>query len=184
MRARLGILLSGSGSTYENLHQWISDGRLKADIAVVIASRPGLGGCARAERLGHSLVIASQPQAVAQALAAHGATWVIMCGWLKYFDPPPAFAGRTLNVHPSLLPRFGGKGMYGHHVHAAVLESGERVSGCTVHLVSGGYDTGPILGQRQVPVLVGDTVETLAQRVQAAERELYPRLIAARLAAG
>jgi phosphoribosylglycinamide formyltransferase-1 len=178
MTARLGILLSGSGSTYENLHDHIRAGDLPAEICVVVASKAGLGGIARAERLGHPVVVAARPEAVTAALRAHAAEWVAMCGWLKFWDPPADFVGKTLNVHPSLLPRHGGPGMYGCKVHAAVLAAGDAESGCTVHLVSGAYDSGPILGQQRVPVEPGDTPESLQARVQAAERELFPRMLA------
>jgi phosphoribosylglycinamide formyltransferase-1 len=172
----LGVLLSGSGSTYENLAQ------AGFPVAVVVASRTDCGGVERARRLGHPLVVASDPEAVTAALLAHGADWVAMCGWLKYYDPPAAFAGRVVNIHPSLLPAFGGQGMYGMRVHRAVIAHGCRVSGCTAHLVAGGYDTGPILAQQAVPVEPADTAEVLAARVQAAERDLYPRVLAALLA--
>jgi phosphoribosylglycinamide formyltransferase-1 len=180
MTQRLGILLSGSGTTYQNLADRIADGSLPATIAVVVASRPDAYGIERARKLGHPCVVAKDPTA---ALRAHGAQWVAMCGWMRFWDPPGEFAGRTVNVHPSLLPAFGGKGMYGHHVHEAVLAHGCKVSGCTVHVVRGGYDTGPIIDQLAVRVEDGDTPDTLAARVQAAERELYPRALARLVAA-
>ena len=121
---------------------------------------------------------------VTAALRAHGAQWVAMCGWMRYWDPVDEFRGRTVNIHPSLLPAFGGKGMYGHHVHQAVLAHGCKVTGCTVHVVAGGYDSGAILEQVAVRVEVGDDVERLAARVQAAERELYPQVLAALIASG
>jgi phosphoribosylglycinamide formyltransferase-1 len=178
MPARLGILLSGSGSTYANLVAAIADGRLPAEIAVVIGSRADAGGLERARAHGHPAVVAAAPEAVTAALRAHRAEWVAMCGWMRFYDPPPEFHGRVLNIHPSLLPGFGGKGMYGIHVHRAVLAAGAPCSGCTVHLVSGAYDSGAILGQRRVPVLPGDTPEALQERVQAAERALYPEVLA------
>ncbi len=178
--ARLGILLSGSGTTYANLVAHIRAGSLPAEIAVVIGSKAGILGLARAAEFGHPHLVASQPEAVTAALRQHGARWVAACGWLKYWDPPADFAGRAFNIHPSLLPRFGGKGMYGHHVHEAVLAAGERESGCTVHVMAGDYDSGPILAQARVPVLPGDTPATLAERVQAAERDLFPRILAQR----
>ena len=104
---------------------------------------------------------------------------VLMAGFMRYWRLPPRWQGRVLNIHPALLPRFGGRGMYGGHVHAAVLAAGERESGCTVHLVDLEYDHGPIVAQRRVPVLPGDTPDTLADRVQAAERELYPEVVQA-----
>ena len=175
---RLGILLSGSGSTYANLVDAIAEGRLAAAIAVVISSRADAYGLVRAERFGHPRVVAATPDAVTEALTAHGVEWVVMCGWLRFWDPPPPFVGRTINIHPSLLPRHGGRGMYGTHVHAAVLASGDHESGCTVHQVAGAYDSGTVIAQRRVPVLPGDTAESLQQRVQAAERDLYPRVLA------
>ncbi len=178
MPARLGILLSGSGTTYANLVEAIARGDLPASIAVVVSSRPDALGLQRARGYGHPTVVAAQADAVTAALLAHGAEWVAMCGWLRFWNPPPPFAGRTVNIHPSLLPRFGGKGMYGRHVHEAVLAAGETRSGCTVHQVMGDFDSGPILARSEVPVFPGDTPDTLAERVQAAERELYPRVIA------
>jgi phosphoribosylglycinamide formyltransferase-1 len=178
MPARLGILLSGSGSTYTNLAEAIAGGRLPAEIAVVVASTAAAGGVAKARALDHPVVVASDPAAVTAALLEHGCGWVAMCGWLKFYDPPPALRGRVVNIHPSLLPAFGGRGMYGLHVHRAVLAAGVAESGCTVHLVTGDYDSGPHLAQERVPVLAGDTPETLQARVQAAERRLYPRVLA------
>ncbi len=184
MTARLGILISGGGSTYANLARAIAAGDLPAGIAVVVASRADAVGCAIARDLGHPLVIAADPAAVTAALTAHRVGWVAMCGWLKYWDPPPPFAGRTVNIHPSLLPAFGGPGLYGDRVHAAVIAARASESGCTVHLVAGGYDSGPIVAQSRVPVTPDDTVATLRERVQAAERDLYPRALADLIAAG
>lgn len=178
----LGILLSGSGSTYANLAEACAQGRIPARIAVVIASKSDCGGIDRARAHGHAVVVADQPEAVTAALLAHETQWVAMCGWLRYWDPPAPFAGRTVNIHPSLLPSFGGKGMYGAKVHAAVLAHGCTVSGCTAHLVAGGYDTGPILAQTVVPVLIDDDGARLAARVQGAERALYPEVLAALIA--
>lgn len=182
MRARLAILLSGSGTTYANLAEACADGRLAADIAVVIGSKPGLGGLAKAASYGHKTVVASAAADVTAALRLHGAQWVAMCGWLKFWDPPADFAGKAINIHPSLLPAFGGQGMYGRHVHEAVIAHGVKVTGCTAHLVSGGYDGGPILAQTTVPVAPDDTPDTLQARVQLAERDLYPRVLADLLA--
>jgi phosphoribosylglycinamide formyltransferase 1 len=175
--ARLGILLSGAGTTYANLARAIAEGSLHAEIAVVVASRPGVGGLRLAADHGHPAVVAKTPDEVTAALRSHGAEWVAMCGWLKHWDPPAEFAGRTVNIHPSLLPAFGGKGMYGIAVHEAVLASGTPVTGCTVHLVTADYDSGPILAQHAVPVLPGDDAQRVQERVQACERELYPRVI-------
>jgi phosphoribosylglycinamide formyltransferase-1 len=102
---------------------------------------------------------------------------VVMAGFIKYLPIPTDFENRVLNIHPALIPAFCGKGLYGHHVHQAVLRSGVRVTGCTVHLVDNQYDHGPIILQKTVPVLEGDTPETLAARVFEAEREAYPEAI-------
>jgi phosphoribosylglycinamide formyltransferase-1 len=181
MPARLGILLSGSGSTYANLVAAIGRGELPAEIAVVVSSRAEAGGVERARANGHPVVIAAEPAAVTAALRAHRAEWVAMCGWMRFYDPPAELRGRVFNVHPSLLPAFGGRGMYGIHVHRAVLAGGVAETGCTVHLVAGDYDSGPHLAQARVPVLADDTPESLQTRVQAAERALYPRALAAHL---
>ncbi len=109
---------------------------------------------------------------------------ICLAGFLQLLTIPDDFAGRVLNIHPALLPKFGGHGMYGHHVHEAVLAAGEKVSGCTVHIATNEYDRGPILVQKQVPVLSDDTPDSLAARVFEAECEAYPeaiRMMAARL---
>lgn len=178
MHQTIGILLSGSGTTYENLHHHIEAGVLPARIAVVISSRIDVAGVDRARRFGHPLVIAKDPEQVTEALRSHGAQWVVMCGWLRFWDPPAPWQGKTVNIHPALLPAYGGKGMHGAHVHRAVLAAGETRSGCTVHQVDGAYDSGPIIAQQEVPVHADDTPATLATRVQAAERDLYPRVLA------
>jgi phosphoribosylglycinamide formyltransferase-1 len=172
-------MLSGSGSTYANLVEAITSGVLPADIVVVVASRADAGGVQRAEAFGHPVVVANSEEAVTSALLAHRCDIVAMCGWMRYYDPPVRLKGCVINIHPSLLPAFGGKGMYGNHVHRAVLAAGVNESGCTVHVVSGDYDAGPQLGQQRVAVLPHDTPATLQQRVQAAERQLYPRILAA-----
>jgi phosphoribosylglycinamide formyltransferase-1 len=102
---------------------------------------------------------------------------VALGGFLCFWRLPPQYEGRVLNIHPALLPRFGGKGFYGHRVHEAVLTAGAAESGCTVHLVDNQYDHGPIVAQSRVPVRPDDTPDTLAERVGLAERELYPRVI-------
>ena len=177
MAARLGILLSGSGTTYANLVEAIDQGRIPAHIAVVVSSKADAGGVARAQAYGHPLVIAQDSAAVTAALLEHQCDVVAMCGWLKFYDPPVALRGRVVNMHPSLLPAFGGKGMFGMHVHRAVVAAGVSETGCTAHLVSGAYDSGPHLGQLRVPVFPGDTAEAIQRRVQQAERTLYPQVL-------
>lgn len=114
---------------------------------------------------------------VFDAVRAYAPDLVLLAGWLHLIQIPPDFRRRVLNIHPSLLPAFGGKGMYGRHVHEAVLKAGAAVSGCTVHYADDAYDTGPIVLQRSVPVLPDDTPDTLAHRVFEAECEAYPEAI-------
>ena len=184
---RLGVLVSGAGATLENLVQRIRAGRLRnAEIALVISSRSAVRGVEIARAAGLPLEIvrkrdhpdeAAFSAAIARMLDRATVDLAVLAGFLCFWRLPPRYDGRVLNVHPALLPRFGGKGMYGRHVHAAVLAAGVTESGCTVHLVDNEYDHGPIVAQARVPVQSADTPETLAQRVMAAERELYPRVI-------
>ena len=183
---RIAFLLSGSGSTLANLFERIDAGDVRAEVVAAAADRPGATGLALAserdiptttiDRRHHSR--AELAEALATFLAPHRPDWIVLGGFMSMFPLPASWAGITLNVHPSLLPAFGGKGMYGHHVHEAVLARGCRVSGCTVHLVTEVVDGGPILDQATVRVEPDDTPDTLAARVQAAERELYPRVLA------
>jgi len=184
---RLAVLISGAGSTLANLIERIRDGRLRgAEIVLVISSRGAVRGVEIARQASLPVKIIrpidfADEQAFSEAITAAvdqaEAHLVLMAGFMRYWRLPPRWQGRVLNIHPALLPRFGGRGMYGQHVHAAVLAAGERESGCTVHLVDLQYDHGPIVAQRRVPVLPGDTPDTLAERVQAAERELYPEVV-------
>ncbi len=183
---RLAVLISGGGRTLQNLHDRIRAGTLTARIAVVLSSRPDAHGVERARAADLPVVVVDRrPQpddeafsrAVWDALQPHGPGLVVLAGFLSFLRIPAEWTGRVINIHPALLPRFGGKGCYGDRVHRAVLRAGETVSGCTVHLVDNEYDHGRILLQRPVPVLAGDTVETLAHRVFEAESEAYPEAI-------
>jgi phosphoribosylglycinamide formyltransferase-1 len=184
---RVAILLSGSGRTLENLLDEIAAGRLAASVEVVISNRSDVRGVDVARRAGvptHVLTRGSKPLAawsdeIFAACRAAGVDLVVMAGFLQLVEIPADFAGRVINIHPALLPAFGGKGFHGMHVHRAVLERGCTVSGCTVHLVDGEYDHGRILLQRTVPVLPDDTPESLAARVFAAECTALPAAIAA-----
>jgi formyltetrahydrofolate-dependent phosphoribosylglycinamide formyltransferase len=185
-RARIAFLLSGAGSTLANLLERIDAGDVPADVVFVLADRQDARGLdhARARNVPVAVVdrrAHATPEAFSRALEAavraHAPDLVVLGGFLSIFRIPPDLRGRVVNVHPSLLPAFGGKGMHGDRVHAAVLARGCRVTGCTVHVVTDEVDGGPILDQVAVPVLPGDTAATLAARVQAAERDLYPRAI-------
>jgi phosphoribosylglycinamide formyltransferase 1 len=187
---RLVALVSGGGTTLQNLIDRTADGRLNARIVGVVSSRADAFGVERAGRAGLPVMVVErasggrEPFAERVWAAVRGFTPDLVClaGWLHLLPIPDDLRHRVLNIHPSLLPAFGGKGMYGRHVHEAVLAYGAKVSGCTVHFADDSYDTGPILVQKCVPVLTGDTPDTLAARVFAAECEAYPeaiRLIAA-----
>ena len=181
--ATLAVLISGSGSTLQNLIDRCADGSLPATIVSVVASRPEILGIERAGRAGLPVIVVERrpvetlSERVFGAIRESAPDLVILAGWLHLLRIPPDFDNRVLNIHPSLLPAFGGPGMYGRHVHEAVLASGAKVSGCTVHFVDNKYDTGPVVLQREVPVLDGDTPEKLAARVQVAECEAYPEAI-------
>ena len=182
---RLAVLLSGSGRTLDNLLEQIAAGRLPARVETVVSSRGDVRGVRIAERAGipvHVLPPAGRPleewsAAVFAACRAADADLVVMAGFLHLVRIPADFAGRVINIHPSLLPAFGGQGFHGMHVHRAVLEQGCTVSGCTVHLVDDEYDHGRILLQETVPVLADDSPESLAARVFAAECDALPEAI-------
>jgi phosphoribosylglycinamide formyltransferase-1 len=190
-RLRLAVLLSGSGRTLENLLEQIDAGRLPAEAAVVVSSRPDVRGVKIAERAGVPVWVLppggqgveAWSDAIFVACRQARADLVVMAGFLHLVRIPPDFAGRVINIHPSLLPAFGGHGFHGMHVHRAVLERGCTVSGCTVHLVDDEYDHGRVLLQEPVPVLADDSPESLAARVFAAECQTLPEAIR-RIAAG
>lgn len=183
---RLAVLISGGGTTLRNLLDQIAAGRLDARVELVVSSNPKAGGLEHARTAG----IASQAierrqfdddaaygQAVFDACRVAQPDVVVMGGFLKFVPIPPDFEWRVINIHPALIPAFCGKGFFGQHVHQAVLDYGAKLSGCTVHFVDNVYDHGPILLQRAVPVLNGDTAETLAARVHEAERAAYPEAL-------
>lgn len=183
MTVRLGVLLSGGGRTLVNLADRIADGALDATIAVVIASRGSAAGIERARERGLPVEVEAGPDderrhdAVARHLDAHGVDLVCLAGYLRWFRVDQPRRDRVLNIHPALLPDFGGPGMHGLHVHRAVLAAGRSFSGCTVHFVDEHYDHGPILLQRACPVEPGDDAERLAERVFAEECRAYPEAI-------
>jgi phosphoribosylglycinamide formyltransferase 1 len=190
----LGVLASGEGTTLQAVLDACQGGRLEARVCVVISNNSGAGALRRAEAAGvprrhlSSKTEASEgalDEAITVALRNADVDVVLLAGYMKKLGAQTlrAFAGRILNTHPALLPKFGGHGMYGERVHRAVLAAGERESGATVHLVTDEYDTGPVVRQCRVSVAPDDTFETLARRVQAAERELVVEVLA-ELAAG
>jgi phosphoribosylglycinamide formyltransferase-1 len=173
-------MISGGGRTAINLLDAVQRGELHARIALVISSDAGAPGVARCRERGLDVIVMPgviPAKALEATLADHAIDAVALCGYLKLLRVPDRYRGRIVNIHPALLPKFGGKGMHGLHVHAAVLEAGEPESGCTVHLVDSTFDTGPILLQRRCPVLPGDTPEALAARVFQEECRAYPEAI-------
>jgi len=182
---RLAVLLSGSGRTLANLLDWIAADRLAATIEAVVSSRGDVRGVQIAERAGIPVTVLppqGQPltdwsESVFATLRRASPDLVVMAGFLHLVEIPADFAGRVINIHPALLPAFGGKGYHGMHVHRAVIERGCTVSGCTVHLVDNEYDHGRILLQQTVPVLRDDSPESLAARVFAAECATLPEAI-------
>jgi len=183
---RVGVLLSGGGRTLENLLERIHAGKLAAQVAVVIASRPKTRGIEIGQAAGipTHLVrpreysdVQAYSDAMIQILDDARVDLVCLAGFLSYWIIPQRYAGRVMNIHPALLPAFGGKGMYGHHVHEAVLARGCKVSGCTVHFVNNNYDAGPIILQRAVPAYAEDTPDDLAARVFTEECIAYPEAI-------
>lgn len=183
---RLAVLISGAGRTLQNLVDRIAAGTLPARVEVVLCSRRGVAGSKVAKRAGLPLVevfredfcdAAAFGKAVVKALAPHTFDLAVLAGFLHLLPVPAAWRDRIVNIHPALLPKFGGKGFYGDRVHEAVLASGDRESGCTVHWVDDRYDHGKIILQKRVPVLVGDTPHTLAARVFEQECEALPEAL-------
>ncbi len=177
--ARLAVLISGGGRTLLNLRREILAGRLDAAIVLVIASSECAGAArAREADLNVRVIPGRIPGATLdELLREHGVDLVCLAGYLKLLTVPPGYERRVLNIHPALLPKFGGPGMYGHHVHEAVLKGGETESGCTVHFCDARYDTGAIVLQRTCPVFKNDTPDTLAARVFEQECLAYPEAI-------
>ncbi len=179
----LAVLISGGGRTLLNLHDRIVDGSLPARIVVVVSSRGDAAGVARAQARGLKTEVVErrgQSDAAFQAGVTRclaGADLVCMAGFLCLWQIPNSFRGRVINIHPALLPAFGGRGMYGRRVHEAVLAAGAAESGCTVHYCDNEYDHGPVILQRRVLVLPGDTPESLAERVFAEECVAFPQAV-------
>lgn len=176
---RLVLMISGGGRTALNIADEIDTGKLDAEIVLVIASRECVG-VERCRERGLTVLVEKgtiEPDWLGQVLEKAEADLVCLAGYLKLLPIPAGWEGRILNIHPALLPKFGGPGMYGDRVHKAVLEAGEQISGCTVHLCTDEFDRGPIVVQRTCPVLPDDTPETLAARVFEQECVAFPEAI-------
>jgi phosphoribosylglycinamide formyltransferase-1 len=180
----LGFLASHGGTNLLAILTAMREQRLPAQAGIVIANNSDAGALQHAQAFGVSALHLSRhthpdpdalDTAVLEAMRGYGVNLVVLAGYMRKLGPRTlaAYRGRVLNIHPSLLPAHGGQGMYGMRVHHAVLAAGERESGCTVHVVTEEYDQGPILAQAHVPVLPGDTPETLQARVLEQEHRLY-----------
>jgi len=183
---RLAVLLSGSGRTLKNFIDLVAADKLAVEIRLVISSSAKAGGLAHASEAEIPALVFLRRQylsdmeygnAIFGACRAAQIDYVVMAGFLKLVPVPDDFAGRVLNIHPALIPSFCGHGMYGHHVHQAVLDYGAKVTGCSIHFVDNQYDAGPIIWQQPVPVFDDDTIDTLATRVFEAEKEAYPHVL-------
>jgi phosphoribosylglycinamide formyltransferase-1 len=183
---RLGVLISGGGTTLMNILEHINKGQLNAKAAVVISSLSTAAGVEKAKAAGLNVKIIRKKdhpdidefsKCIEEELAAANVDLVVQGGWLCLWKIPPRYENRVMNIHPALLPSFGGQGMWGHHVHEAVLAKGCKVSGCTVHFCTNEYDKGPIIVQRCCPVKEGDNSEILAARVFEQECIAYPQAI-------
>ena|SRR5688572_8146274 len=183
---KLAVLVSGGGTTLQNFIDEIGAKTVDAEIKVVVASRTDIKGLDRARAAGIAAHVVERSKfstveefsaRVFKHCGESGAELVCLGGWLCMLAIPQRWHGKVMNIHPALLPSFGGKGMYGLRVHQAVLDHGCKVSGCTVHFVDDQYDNGPIILQRTCAVLDDDTAETLAHRVFEEERMAYPEAI-------
>ena len=164
----ISVLVSGGGTNLQALIDKVESGELAgAEIVQVISSREGVFALERAAKAGIKGKVIKDTDGLLKALAEEDTDLVVLAGYMTVLEPPviDAYRGRSINIHPSLIPKYCGKGFYGKRVHQAVLDGGETVSGATVHFVDEGVDTGEIILQREVPVEPGDTAETLAARV-------------------
>ena len=176
---RVAVLVSGGGTNLQALLDALHDSPI-ARVTRVISSRPDAGALARARRAGVTTTVLRDPSDPAEVLSALAdAQLVVLAGYLKlvHASVVARFKGRMINIHPALLPDFGGSGMYGQRVHQAVLASGAKESGATVHFVDEEFDRGAVIAQEKVPVRQGDTAEALAARVLEAEHRLLPKVV-------
>lgn len=185
---RVAVLASGGGTNLQALLD-VCRGDAPARVVAAISNRPSAGALRRAQAAGVPTAVLTDPDdgaALLELIRAHDADLVVLAGYLKLVpeETVHALAGRIINLHPALLPSFGGPGMYGLHVHRAVLASGATVSGASVHIVTTEYDRGPIVAQWPVPVAPDDTPETLAARVRVVEHQLLPAVVLAAARAG
>jgi len=178
------VFASGSGTNFQTVVNEVDSGMIKAEICGLIASKPDIGAIHRAYKAGiPTSVISPSSDAFEKNLENQLDKWqpdlIILAGYLAKVPANilQKYTGRIINIHPSLLPKYGGAGYYGLRVHRAVLEAGDTESGCTVHIVTDEYDQGPVLAQKKVPVKPGDSPEELAERVLKEEHKLLPKVV-------
>ncbi len=185
-KLRVGALISGGGRTILNILDSINHGEIHAEIPIVISSQSEVSGVQRMKEAGLAIKVIRRKdhsdiqtfsQAIENVLTEAQVDLVIQGGWLCLWKIPGRYDNRVMNIHPALLPSFGGKGMWGHHVHEAVLKTGCKVSGCTVHFCTDEYDKGPIIVQETCPVYSNDTPDRLADRVFEQECLAFPKAI-------
>ncbi|CAA7061286.1 unnamed protein product [Microthlaspi erraticum] len=188
-RKKLAVFVSGGGSNFKKIHQGCSGDSIKGDVVLLVTNKKDCGGAEYARSNGIPVLVFPKaqsddglsPKELVDVIRKYGVDFVLLAGYLKLIpvELVQAFPKRILNIHPALLPAFGGKGLYGMRVHRAVLASGARYSGPTIHFVDEEYDTGRILAQSAVRVIVNDTPEDLAKRVLHEEHKLYVEVVAA-----
>ncbi|MAV54757.1 MAG: phosphoribosylglycinamide formyltransferase [Phycisphaerae bacterium] len=173
----VAVFASGRGRTLQNLLEHITQKSLSIEVKALVTHRPCAAiEVAKSNNIPVHIIDEADSKACHDLLQELKADLAVLAGWIKPFPVPAPIS--AINIHPSLLPKFGGPGMYGKHVHAAVIASGETRSGCTIHLVTEKYDEGPILSQMEVQVHPGDSAEILANRVFNAECRLLPETLA------
>ncbi|HEX7391769.1 MAG TPA: phosphoribosylglycinamide formyltransferase [Thermoplasmata archaeon] len=186
-RTRIGVLASGGGTNLQSIIDACERGEIDGDVVVVVSNVEDAFALERARKhripafaFPHEGLTREQHETdIMSCLDQHQVDLVVLAGYLRMFTPVmiKKYAGRMMNTHPALLPSFGGKGMHGLKVHQAVLDYGSKVSGCTIHFVTEEVDGGQIILQKAVPVLEGDTAETLQERVLKEEHKLFPRAV-------
>ncbi len=186
---KIGFLLSGNGSTLENLLKYISDGEVDAKVSIVLSSRGQAYGLNRAENWGipHEVIpykmfksnLQEYSQQITQVLDSYKIDLVVFGGFMSRYIVPKHYINRVINIHPSLIPSFCGKGFYGTKVHQAVLDYGVKVTGVTVHFVDNEYDHGPIIAQETINIDDGDTIDSIESKGAEIEQRLYPKVIQA-----
>lgn len=185
-RINLALLISGNGRTLQNFIDRIEGEDINANIQIVISSNPDAYGLTRAKKYGIETNVINPcdfngtkefSHAITAELDKYLINLILLAGFSHFYHIPEKYIGRVMNIHPSLIPSFCGKGYYGHLVHEAVIDYGAKISGCTVHFADNHYDNGPVILQRPVQVMENDTPETLAERVFQEECIAYPEAV-------